>query len=161
MSITEIALKVRETGDDSEVDFDFGFQIYDDGDIVVYKITTATGEKTLQVLGVDYTVAIDTDSPGGTVTYTTAPASTEESYIICAIQPVQATTFLTNGKFTDEQVENALDRLTMLVQQLEEMVGRCLKVDYEFDNPELLPEFSTTAGYLYWNGTSFELSTPS
>lgn len=160
MTIAEISLKVRETGDGSDVDFDFGFQIYVNTDILVYKITTATGEKTLQTLGADYSVAIDTDSPGGTVTYVVAPTAAEESYIVCAIPPTQATTFLTNGKFTDEQVEDALDRLTMLTQQLEEMVGRCLKVDYEFDNPELLPEFGATPGYLYWNATGFELKTP-
>lgn len=154
MSITEIALKVREAGDDATLDFDFGFQIYTGTDIKVYIITTATGEKTLQEYGVDYTVAITTDGPGGTVSYTVAPASTEESYIVCDIPATQSTTLRTNGKFADGDIEDMVDRLTMLVQQLEEAVSKCMTVAEEQDDPPAMPEFGSTAGYLYYDGVS-------
>ena len=161
MTVTVIALKVRESGDGSTVDFDFGFQIYANTEIKVYKITTATGEKTLKTLGADYTVAIDADGPGGTVTYTVAPTALEESYIVANLPFTQATTLLTNGKFDDKALERMSDKLTMLIQQLDEVIDRCLKVDQEQSNPPLLPELGTTAGYLYWDGVSaFELKTP-
>ena len=160
MTITEIALKVREAGDGVETDFDYGFQTYANTDILVYKITTATGEKTLQTLGTDYTVALEASGPGGTVTYTVAPTAAEESYIVANLPSTQATSYNTNGKFTADSVETALDKLTILIQQVEEAVGRCPKVPYEDDNPPELPELGTNTGYLYYNGSAFSLATP-
>jgi len=115
MTITEIDLKVRESGDGAETDFDYGFQTYADTDILVYKIVTSTGVKTLQTLNVDYTVSREASGPGGTVTYTVAPTALQESYIVCNIAPTQATSYTTNGKFSADSVETALDKLTMLV----------------------------------------------
>ena len=160
MTITEISLKVRESGDGIVVAFDYGFQTYVNTDILVYKILTSTGEKTLQVLGVDYTVALEASGPGGTVTYTVAPSALQESYIVCDLPSTQASTLTTNGKFTAKKLETALDKLTMLIQQLEEASGRSLKVPYEDDNPAELPEFGTNTGYLYYDGSAFSLTTP-
>lgn len=160
MTITEIALKVRESGDGVETDFDYGFQTYANTDILVYKIVTATGVKTLQTLGVDYTVALEDDGPGGTVTYTVAPTALQESYIVCNLPSTQSSSYTTNGKFTADSVETAFDKLTMLIQQLEEAIGRCPKVPYEDDNPPELPELGTNTGYLYYDGSAFSLATP-
>ena len=161
MTITEIALKVRETGDGVETDYDFLFQVYAATDIKVYKITNATGAKALQTYGVDYTVALETDGLGGTVTYTVAPPATEDSYIVCDIPPTQGTTLRTNGKFDDEDIEDMSDRLTMLIQQAEEAIARCLKVAPEEDDPPVMPELGTNTGYLYYDGAgAFTLATP-
>lgn len=160
MTIAAGAIKIEEAGNGVKTGFDFTFQIYENTDILVYKIVNATGVKTLQTLGVDYTVSISTTGPGGTVTYAAAPTALQNSFIILALPLTQAASLVTNGKFRDGQIEDMLDKLTLLTKQLDEEIGRCLKVASHEDDPAVLPTFGATTGYLYWNGTSFELATP-
>lgn len=158
MTIAATAIKVESTGDGATLDFTFTFQIYATSDIKVYKVVIATGVMTLQTLGADYTVDILDTGPGGTVTYAVAPTALQNSFIILDIPAAQSTSLTTNGKFRDDQVEDMADRLTLLVQQAEEAIARCLKVAVDQSNPPDLPELGTTAGYLYWDGISaFEL----
>jgi len=60
------------TGDDTEVDFNYGWYIESDDDL------TVTVDDVEQTLDTDYTVSGVGDVNGGTVTFTTAPANTLE-----------------------------------------------------------------------------------
>lgn len=133
MSVTETYAPVREVGDGVQVDFDANFQIIQATDLSVGKILRSTGVKTDMVYGVDYTVAIDTATRLPTVTYTVAPTALQDSWIGRAVPITQTATIPTNNIFREVQVNNALDKATMVSQQLSEQIGRAL----------LLPETST------------------
>ena len=119
MTIAAQTLEVLETGDNSDVTFSFGFQIYANTDIKVYKKVIATGVSTLQTLTTNYSVAITEGAPGGVVTYVVAPTTLQQSRIVCDVPPTQPTSLRTNGKFADDQIEDMFDRITILIQQIE------------------------------------------
>jgi len=163
MSITAGAIKFEVAGDGVTVAFTAATKAYATTDFKVYKVNTAVtpNTKVLQVEGVGYTASLSTTAQTATITYTVAPTATESSLIVLDVPTSQADSLTTNGKFDDEKVEDMSDKITQLMKQLEENVARCLQVTVEQDNPASLPYFGTTTGYLYWNGTSFEVKTPS
>lgn len=79
--------RFQEAGNDVKVEFTFDARIFEAKELDVYKIVTATGAQTSQVLGVDYSVEINgidnaLTTDGGKVIYNTAPATGEESLIL-------------------------------------------------------------------------------
>jgi len=154
MAINEVVTKIEEQGNGTKVDFDFPFAIYEVTDLVVYKVVRAT--KALGdplTYGVDYTVAFD---PGiessGTVTFTVAPTTLEDSLIVSAIPATQTVRLPINSKFREEQMESMGDRVTRVVQQVKEEVDRAIKVNLPFaiTGTFLDPEPGMVIG---WNST--------
>lgn len=131
-------------GDGAVVAFSFSFPIIDTSDLKVYVRTTSTGARVLQTETTDYVVSATNNdySTGGTVTMVTAPASTETITIVRAVPVTQEANFADSGKLRLAAVVAAMDKLTMLVQDLTEIVARCVKapvsddvsLDYEADN---------------------------
>lgn len=126
MAVNTTTNKVREAGNNINVAFDFTFLIFAAADLTVYKVNQTTDVATLQVLGVDYTVAINSVTAGGTVTYTVAPTATEDSLIIRELDLTQTSVLPTEGGMPEKTVENMVDKNTMLVQQLQEQMDRSL-----------------------------------
>jgi hypothetical protein len=122
-------------GTGAQVVFPFGFKIFAVGDVVATKTSTpGTGsvESTL-VQGADYTVTMNADqnnNPGGSVTLTVAPAgdgtapNSEKLTLSRAVTETQGTGLPQAGPYNAGIVEKALDRVTILVQQLREIFGR-------------------------------------
>ena len=108
----------RENGDGLTVDFNFDFPIWVEEDVTVYKIDTSVSPEvqTEMTLGVDFSIVFDTDNESGTVTYTVAPTSDEDSYIVRTIENAQPSRFPERGDFNSKSMERALDRLTALLQ---------------------------------------------
>lgn len=144
MSISGTTNRVDYDGDDAVVAFAFTFPIIDTSDLKVYVRTTATGAEVLQDETTHYTVSATNNdySTGGTVTMVTAPASTETLTIVRAVPVTQEAGFVDSGVLRLAAVEAAMDKLTMLVQDLIEVVARCVKapvtddasLDYEAGN---------------------------
>lgn len=100
-------------------------------DSLVVTLVAAGGAKTVQILNTDYTVAGGLNSVGnpavGTVTMTTAPA-TGEVLIVERVQGyTQPAGFSRFGAVPIKIVELALDRITMLTQQLLDRSNRALR----------------------------------
>lgn len=123
MSVTNETTLVEEAGNGSKTAFNFAFKIFATTDIVAYK-KSAAGVYTLGVLGVDYTVTFDTTAETGTVTWTVAPVSGGASAIARDTPATQTTTFPREGVTPARTLENALDRLTLKVQELEKKLDR-------------------------------------
>lgn len=108
--------------------FPFTFKVFDESDLVVTKVVTATGVSTTLALTTDYTVSLNADqdvSPGGSITYNTL--ATGERLSITGGLPYDQTLDLPGGgQFSPSALEDALDRIVMLVQQVQEMTGRTL-----------------------------------
>jgi len=141
MSILSSYAPIIEAGNNSKVDFDFTFKIFNASELVVNKILIATGVKTLMTLNVDYTVVISEDAEGGTITYTDAPLDTENSYIGREMPITQSADIPSNNLFREVQIENALDKQIMIAQQLQEQIDRGLIVE---DNDVVAAETDET-----------------
>lgn len=116
------------TGAVSEYPFDF--TVFVDDDLSVVMADTFGAESTL-VLNSDYTVDLNVDqdsTPGGTVVLTNPLADDYLLVITSQLPNLQPTDLTNQGGFYPQVVTRSLDRLTILVQQLKEQIGRAVKV---------------------------------
>jgi hypothetical protein len=127
--------------------FPFTFKVFQDEDLEVVRATTASGLQSTLVLDSDYTVSLNADqdgSPGGSVTLTAGVLATGYTIIISSsIDELQETDITNNGGFYPEVITNALDLLTILVQQLQEQVNRSIKLPTT--DPALQVELASAA----------------
>lgn len=102
-------------------------------------LTDADGVEHEQVVDTDYTVQGVSNPSSGTwtITMVTAPATGETLTILPGVPLTQETDFENQGGFFAKTHENSFDRLTLIAQQLQEQLDRCLKAGVGTDiNPE-------------------------
>lgn len=117
-------------GDGVTVDFPFSFKVFSASDVLVV-LADANGVETELALTTDYTVALNADqevSAGGVVTALTSPATGYTLTLSSQVQNLQPVAITNNGGFFPAVINTALDRLTILVQQLSERISRSLKL---------------------------------
>jgi hypothetical protein len=113
----------------STTSFPFSFKVFLATDIVVVLRTDLTGAESNLVLGSDYTVALNADqnaNPGGTINTIGAFASGFTLTATSNLAYLQPTDLTNQGGFYPKVITNALDRLTIFVQQLAQRLGRAL-----------------------------------
>lgn len=113
----------------STVAFPFAFKVFTTADVRVVLTDTNAVESDL-VLGTNYTVALNADqdaNPGGTVTTTATYATGYKITLTSQVQNLQPVTLTNQGGFYPKVINDALDRLTIMAQQLAEQVGRAVK----------------------------------
>jgi hypothetical protein len=132
---------------------------FDSADLKVYVVTTATGVATLQTITTHYTVS-GGDGSTGTVTMVTAPTAAQTLVILRVLPYTQADDFVNNDINDAEVLEDNLDRIVMRLQQLDEEVGRSLKVPSSEGEQTDIAVAGNAGYYLRRNvaGTAFELS---
>ena len=113
MTISTTTNKNSYTGNGSTTAFAYTFDILADAEIQVYD------GGTLQTLTTHYTVSGAGDAGGGTVTFVTAPANSNSVVLIRNTTNTQLVDYVANDPFPAETHETALDRLTMLVQDVQ------------------------------------------
>jgi hypothetical protein len=113
---TQIRL-VEYPGDDSSTVFPYPFKVFIAADMVVTLIDGAMVE-TIQTLGVHYTISGLGLPQGGNVTMLTAPATGETLRIERTLPLTQITDLRNQGTFLPQNIEDALDRLVMMLQAL-------------------------------------------
>jgi len=150
-------------GNDSTTDFAFAFKVFEASDLRV--VTTTAGVETVQALTTNYTVSLNADqntSPGGTVTMLSAPATGSTLTITSDVPYTQPVELVNLGGFYPSVINDALDRATIQIQQLDVDNDRSLKIPLTSTaSPELpAPEASK---YLRWNSgaTALENATAS
>jgi hypothetical protein len=129
--------------------YPFAFKCFTSADIRVVLTNSSAVESDL-VLDSNYTVSLNADqnaSPGGTITTTVAYATGNTITIVSDLDMLQETDIQNQGGFYPEVIENALDKVTMLVQQVQEQVDRAVKVDVssEVDPEDYLTQASAAA----------------
>lgn len=117
-------------GNGTTTAFPFTFKVFAVGDVTVVR-ANASGVETTLTLTSDYTVSLNANqnsNPGGTVTLVSALATGSSMVIASEIDYLQPTDLTNQGGFYPSVINNALDRLTMLTQQLKEAVDRSAKI---------------------------------
>ncbi|MFZ5565975.1 MAG: hypothetical protein ACOY95_03130 [Pseudomonadota bacterium] len=119
-------------GDGVTVNFDFEFKVFAETDVLVIQAVTATGAETEKTITTDYTVTLNPNqesSPGGRVTMLVAPPAGQTITLTSEVPNLQGKTITSLGGFFPQVLNDALDRLTVLVQQVRRDVARSVKVN--------------------------------
>jgi hypothetical protein len=127
MTVSSSTARVSYSGNGSTVDFAVGFYFLENSHLQVI-IRAANGTETVKTITTDYTVAGAGNPAGGTVTMLTAPVSGETLVVVRNVPLTQQTDYQANDPFPAETHEEALDKLTMLTQQLQDGLTRSIKL---------------------------------
>ena len=164
MSVATTIPYTAELGDGAKTAFDFAFKIFSTDDLVIKK-ETAAGVYTTQTVVPDWTgdpeavpaentcwVEFDTDAETGTVHYSSAVTTGLHSFISRASSTVQSSDFPANDPMKFLAMENALDKLTLLVQELKAETARSVRqADTDIPPVSYVVSAPTEDKVLYWS----------
>jgi len=126
MTVSSITNKVSYNGNGSTTVFAYTFKTFDEDDLTVI-IRSAAGTETTKTITTDYTVSGVGSEGGGNVTMLTAPAA-GETITVLREQPLeQGLDLVPNDPFPASSLEDALDKLTFMVQAHSEELDRAVK----------------------------------
>lgn len=118
------------TCDGSQKTFSFDFKVFAASDVAVaYGDPEAVSQTTLS-LNTDFSVSLNSDqdeSPGGSVTTVTPPPKGMSLSITSKVDATQEMQLTNQGGFYPTVINSECDKLTILIQQLNEQVKRCVK----------------------------------
>lgn len=130
MTISSLIRSVTFIGNGSASVFPFPFKVFQPADLYVTVQDTTSGLTTVLALTTDYSVVLYANqdvSPGGSITLAAGPLATGKSLTITSdIPALQPTEYLNQGGFYPEVLTASLDRLTILIQQLEQSLATAL-----------------------------------
>jgi hypothetical protein len=146
MTVSSSTNRVSYAGNGSTTVFPYTYKIFDQDDLTVI-LRAANGTETVQTITSQYTVSGVGNAGGGNVTMLTAPASGTTLVILREQDLVQELDIVPNDPFPADSLEGALDKLTFMVQQHEETLGRSLKVSRTttITSPEFTEDPATRA----------------
>ncbi|MCK9326253.1 MAG: hypothetical protein M0P69_12245 [Bacteroidales bacterium] len=150
MTVTSQTNKAIYTCDGSTTIFPYTFKIFEDSDLEVILYTIADGTETTLTLTTDYTVSDAGEDSGGNVTTVLTYSSDYKLILRRGLDYTQETDYVENDPFPADTHEAALDKLTMLVQQLKEVVDRAIVQDAAQSTDLEFPAASSGA-FLGWN----------
>lgn len=128
MTITTTAIKAVAQGNGANTNWPYTFLIPGASDLVVTLVTIASGNEAV-VSPVNYSVTGIGNDAGGQVTYplSGSPLSALFQLVIERVLPLTQETDLVNqGGAYPQDIEDALDYLTMTVQQLQDQINRAI-----------------------------------
>jgi|TARA_R100001129_G_scaffold32098_1_gene21480 hypothetical protein len=145
MTVSSTITKSTGSGNGSLASFQYEFKIFSDDDITVIIRTDSTGAEVTKQKTTHYTVTNVGDSSGGNVVFTSGniPASGETVVMLRSTERSQLTDYTPNDPFPAASHEDALDKLTFIAQEIEEELGRSIKVSKT--NAISSSEFTTSA----------------
>lgn len=135
MTITSAPVRQSFDGDGSVTAFAIPWKYFAKSDVVV-TLRDSSNVEALQIISTHYTLTAAGVDSGGTCTMVTAPATGEVLVITLDPPNTQASPLPPGGPFPSSTVENALDKLTQLVANLDERFNRAM----------LVPETDTQIG---------------
>ena len=118
------------TGNGVTTALPFSFKVFSAADVLVVRTDLAGAESDL-ALTTQYTVSLNADqdsNPGGTINLVTPAATDYLTTITSQVADLQPLTLTNAGGFYPKVINDALDRLTIMVQQIAEQVSRAVKV---------------------------------
>jgi hypothetical protein len=132
MTVQSEITRADYLGNGSTIFFTVPFRYLQDGDLMLLRTVIATNVTTVLALNSPgangYTASAPGDPNGGFVHLVTAPAVGERLTILRDVSITQLINYVNNDPFPAESHETGLDRLTMIVQMLAEIVGRAIVV---------------------------------
>jgi len=139
LTVGDLTPRVQYTASSGQTAFTYNFPIFENTDLKVY-----VGD-TLQTLTTDYTVSGAGTSSGGTVTFGTGQTAGVIVTIYRDLPVSRSTDYQANGDLLAENLNDDLDKLIMMIQQVEyDVNNRCLRFG-QFTTGIPLSEFTEDA----------------
>jgi len=134
IKIKPVTPRVQYTANGSTTVFPYSFAIFDDSDMVVYVDDN--------VITTGYTVSGAGQTDGGNVTFDSAPVDGTIITLLRNVPIERMTDFQEGGTFRPKNLNDEFDRQTAFAQQVQEALGRAVKVDptSESNPEEILPK---------------------
>lgn len=126
MTVQTTTSRADYTGNGVTTAFTVPFYFLDNTHLKVLRTQISTGVTTTLALTTDYTVSGAGVGSGGTITCVAAPTSDQRLSILRNIPLTQLIHYVPNDPFPAASHEQAIDQLTMEVQQLNEAQNRAL-----------------------------------
>ena len=127
MTISTTTARTTYDGNGITTAFPIPFRFLVNGDITVVEVSS-TGVETAKALTTHYTLTGAGDDAGGSCTMLVAPANGTRLIIYRDTDIVQETDYISGDPFPAETHERALDRLTMIAQEIGSDADRAIKV---------------------------------
>jgi hypothetical protein len=151
-TVSSTTCRVSHSCNGSSTDFDFEFPIIETDDLVVIHRVNSTGVETVLTETTNYSVAATNNdfSSGGTVTTVETYASGITLVLLRNTDMTQEADLEDSGVLRLETLEDEYDKLTMIVQEIQEELNRCLKYpksdssDLSAELPNSVDRTSTT-----------------
>lgn len=128
MTISSETYRNDYVGNGSTTVFTVSFKFFANTDLLVTKYNSTTDVTTTLVLTTDYTVTGAGVDAGGEITLVSAPSSVETLSIIRDVPYTQEMDLVENDPFPSDTLEDAIDKVTMLLQQEREADSRTIKL---------------------------------
>jgi len=123
MTVSSEVYRNQYSCNGSQTEFPYTFRILDEEHLKVV-LTDSGGTETVLTLTTDYTVSGVGDASGGNVTTVETYASGNTITIVRDVPLTQETDYIEGDDFPAQSHEDALDKLTMMVQQQQEFFNR-------------------------------------
>ncbi len=128
MTVSSTTKRNSYSGNGSTTVFAYSFKIFDDDDITVILRTDSTGSESVQTKTTHYSVSGVGSASGGNITFGSAPASGITVVLLRETAQTQATDYTPNDPFPADSHEDALDKITLMVQDQQDELDRSLKL---------------------------------
>jgi len=130
MTISSTTNRAQFNCDGSTTSFPFTFRYLEASDLQVY-LASPTGTVTLLTLNVDYQITPAIPGPGGTLSFlggylSSPPGSGYTLTILRFVPRTQEVDFINGDSLDENNIEGMGDKLTMMVQDLDERIGRAV-----------------------------------
>ena len=147
MTVSSTVVRNSYAGDNSTTQFTYTFPIHSSSELKVI-LRSSAGVETVQTLNSDFT--INDTGTGGTVTFTTAPATGVSVVLLRDTNLTQDVDYIANDPFPAETHEGALDKIVLSVQELQEEIDRSIKVSRTapITNSQITDDATARAGKL-------------
>lgn len=156
MTVNTSTARDSYAGNGSTTAFTGNFKIFKKTEVRVVLVVNSTGVETVQVVDSDYTVSgLGADTH--TVTMTTAPATGETLILLRNIPLEQQYDYTELGKFPAESHEENLDRIVMMVQQLNEEQQRAIQLAITTTLTDITFPNASAGKAIKWNSAGDDL----
>lgn len=122
------------SGNGATTAFDVGFRVLDETHLRVETKIVATGVVSGKTITTDYSVVVDDEGDGATVTMVVAPPIGTDLYITSNAPQTQDVEIEYDGPLPPETLVGALDKLTLITKQMQEELDRCVKFSRTSDD---------------------------
>ncbi len=156
MTISSTTNRAQFNCNGSTTSFPFTFKYVEASDLQVYLHNTVTGAMTLLTLNVDYEITPAIPGPGGTLSFlgtylSSPPVSGYTLTILRFIARTQEVDFINGDSLDENNIEGMGDKLTMMVQDLDERIGRAVTVPPSSGISNISVPDPVAGAFLRWN----------
>lgn len=157
MTIAATLTRQAYAGNGVTTEFSWPGVVYDEDDLIVVLVVDSTGVATVKTITTHYTVDVEEDFSGASVTMLTAPASGETLVLKRNTAKTQAKDLSARSRVDLDEIEEALDRLTITVQDLQEQLARCPKFAIESETTDITFPEPEAGKAIQWNSAGDDL----